>query len=104
MAISIEIVHLNDTGTVLLEAVVAGLPVLTTDTCGYAFHVLQAGAGQVIESPFEQATLDARLAEMLQSPQRGEWSERGIEYGRTQDLYRMPELAAQMILDFGAGH
>ena len=95
--------YYENTGTVLLEAVVAGLPVLTTDTCGYAFHVLQAGAGQVIASPFEQSILDARLAEMLQSPQRGEWSEHGVEYGRTQDLYRMPELAARMILDLGAG-
>ena len=34
---------------------------------------------------------------------RDEWSERRIEYGRTQDLYRMPELAAQMIPGFGVG-
>ena len=33
--------------------------------------------------------------------QREVWSERGIEYGRTQDLYRMPELAAHMIPGFG---
>jgi hypothetical protein len=35
--------------------------------------------------------------------QREVWSERGVEYGRTQDLYRMPELAAHMIPGFGVG-
>ena len=35
--------------------------------------------------------------------QREVWSERGIEYGRTQDLNRMPEPAAHMIPGFGVG-
>ena len=29
----------DTTGTVILEAVVNGLPVITTSTCGYAHHV-----------------------------------------------------------------
>lgn len=95
--------YYENTGTVLLEAIVAGLPVLTTDTCGYAFHVRQAGAGRVLGSPFRQAELDADLAGMLQSPQRSEWSSNGITYGQTQDLYRMPELAAELIAAAGAG-
>lgn len=93
--------YYENTGTVLLEAVVAGLPVLTTDTCGYAFHVLQSGAGRVLDSPFVQVELNAELARMLQSPQRGEWAQRGIAYGRSQDLYSMPELAARLIHDIG---
>ena len=93
--------YYENTGTVLLEAVVAGLPVLTTDTCGYAFHVLQADAGRVLESPFRQPELNAGLAKMLVSSQRGEWRRNGIAYGRSQDLYRMPELAARAILEPG---
>jgi UDP-glucose:(heptosyl)LPS alpha-1,3-glucosyltransferase len=94
--------YYENTGTVLLEAVVAGLPVLTTDTCGYAFHVERAAAGRVLGSPFHQDELDAALAQMLQSPQRDEWARSGIEYGRTQDLYSMPELAADLISQIGA--
>jgi len=94
--------YYENTGTVLLEAIVAGLPVLTTDTCGYAFHVHKSGAGRVLDSPFDQAALDAALADMLQSPRRGEWSGRGIRYGRSEDLYRMPELAAELIRTIGA--
>ncbi len=90
--------YYENTGTVLLEAMVAGLPVLTTDTCGYAFHVQKALAGRVVPSPFQQRVLDRELACMLTSPERDQWSSNGVAYGRTQDLYRMPQLAADIIV------
>jgi UDP-glucose:(heptosyl)LPS alpha-1,3-glucosyltransferase len=90
--------YYENTGTVLLEALVAGLPVLTTDSCGYAFHVERSGAGRVVPSPFQQERLNRELAEMLASPERGQWRERGIAYGRDEDLYSMPELAADIII------
>ena len=45
-------------GHVLLEATVSGLPVLTTSTCGYAFHVVKAGSGLVCSEPFLQNDLN----------------------------------------------
>jgi len=90
--------YYENTGTVLLEALVAGLPVLTTASCGYAFHVEQSGGGRVVPSPFEQAQLNRDLAEMLDSPQREQWRNNGICYGQREDLYSMPELAAEIIL------
>jgi UDP-glucose:(heptosyl)LPS alpha-1,3-glucosyltransferase len=89
-------------GYVLLEATVAGLPVLTTDTCGYAFHIEQAGSGEVCASPFEQQDLDQRLLEMLISPRRLQWAENGLHYADTADLYSMPETAASLIEQFAA--
>jgi len=44
---------------ILLEALTAGLPVLATDVCGYAFHIQQAGAGRVLASPFCREQCDA---------------------------------------------
>ncbi|MCB1801350.1 MAG: glycosyltransferase family 4 protein [Gammaproteobacteria bacterium] len=93
--------YYENTGTVLLEAIVAGLPVLTTAACGYAFHVDAADAGIVIANPFEQDALDRSLADMLDSPRRVSWRQNGISYGHTQDLYRMPELAADLIETLG---
>lgn len=93
--------YYENTGTVLLEAIVAGLPVLTTAACGYAFHVDAANAGRVVPSPFEQAALDQLLFEMLGSPEREQWRSNGISYGHTQDLYGMPELAADLIESIG---
>ncbi len=85
------------TGTVLLEAVVAGLPVLVTDVCGYAYHVASAQAGVVSESPFVQQTFDQELYYALTTDQRAGWYKNGIEYGANPGLYRMPETVSDLI-------
>lgn len=87
-------------GYVLLEAIIAGLPVLTTDTCGYACHVLKAEAGQVCPSPFRQQDLNERLAQMLVSAERSQWSRNGLRYGQQADLYAMPAHALDEIEAF----
>ena len=87
----------ENTGTIIVEAIVAGLPVLATATCGYAFHVEHASAGQVVPSPFRQETLNAALQEMLYSDERQSWSDNGIAYSRSEDLYSLHERAAGYI-------
>jgi UDP-glucose:(heptosyl)LPS alpha-1,3-glucosyltransferase len=91
--------YYENTGTVLLEALIAGLPVLTTDTCGYAFHVERAEAGRVVRSPFDQRQLNRDLAAMLSSRDWSRWSANGVAYGFREDLYSMPELAARIIIE-----
>jgi UDP-glucose:(heptosyl)LPS alpha-1,3-glucosyltransferase len=63
---------------VLLEAMASGLPVLTTDVCGYSAHVERAGAGVVLVSPFDQAKFNKCMAEMLVSPARAAWRDSGL--------------------------
>lgn len=73
-------------GVVLLEALVAGLPVLTTASCGYALHVDAAGAGVVLREPFRQAALDLALARMLEDS-LGAYRRRGLAYAARHDLH-----------------
>ncbi|HED12474.1 MAG TPA: lipopolysaccharide core heptose(I) kinase RfaP [Gammaproteobacteria bacterium] len=87
----------ENTGTVLLEAITAGLPVLATDVCGYAPHIERANAGSVLHSPFEQSILNQRLLQMLESPQREYWQHNGLRYAQNGDLYQMPEAAMDQI-------
>jgi UDP-glucose:(heptosyl)LPS alpha-1,3-glucosyltransferase len=89
-------------GMVILEAVVAGLPVLTTGNCGYACHVADSGAGRVCAEPFIQQQLNGCLAEML-ACDKSAWKAAGIKYGRTHDLYSMPEVMAAHILGDSSG-
>ncbi len=91
--------HFENTGNVLLEAIVAGLPVLTTDVCGFAHYVLDAGAGCVVDSPFRQENLNRQLASMLASPERADWRQRGITFGCAADVYSLPQRAAEVILE-----
>lgn len=91
----------ENTGTVLLEAIVSGLPVLTTDVCGYAFYVEKAQAGMVIPSPFDQKQFNQTLANMLSSPSRKTWQANGFQFAKTADIYSMPERVVD-ILERGA--
>ncbi|MFT4796754.1 MAG: UDP-glucose:(heptosyl)LPS alpha-1,3-glucosyltransferase [Candidatus Azotimanducaceae bacterium] len=90
--------YVENTGTVLLEAMVAGLPVLATDVCGYAHYVQDAVAGRLVPSPFDQTMFDKMLLEMLLSDERQLWRENGIKFGRFADVYSMPERAADEIV------
>jgi UDP-glucose:(heptosyl)LPS alpha-1,3-glucosyltransferase len=91
-------------GMVILEAIVAGLPVLTTKSCGYAFHVQDADAGLVIEDPFTQETMNTALLGMLQNDDRTRWKQNGLRYGITEDLYAMPERVAGLIMEAARGN
>lgn len=89
----------ENTGTVLLEAIVAGLPVLTTEVCGYAHYITEAQAGRVLPSPFRQEQLDQWLAEMLaDSTQRATWCRNALVWAQAADIYSMPQRAAEIIL------
>ena len=89
----------ENTGTALLEALVAGLPVLVTDVCGYARYIAEADSGRVLPSPFRQEQLNQWLAQMLEDgAARARWSANGLRYADSADLYSMPQRAADVIL------
>jgi UDP-glucose:(heptosyl)LPS alpha-1,3-glucosyltransferase len=85
-------------GIVLLEAAVAGLPVMTTDVCGFASYIAEAEAGVVLASPFSQPALDESLRVSLEDANaRRRWSANGLAFGRHADIYDMPERVADLI-------
>ena len=86
-------------GIVLVEALVAGLPVVATDTCGFAFHVERAGGGTVIPSPFRQQALDESVRQAVQDAAlRQHWQDNCLAYARDPELYRSSQKAADIIL------
>ena len=86
----------ENTGTVLLESMAAGLPVLTTDVCGYAHHVSAAGAGCVLESPFNQHRLNETLEQMLRADLT-DWAKNGPQYVKQPLFSVMPIKALEVI-------
>jgi len=91
-------------GMAILEAIVAGLPVLVTESCGYAFHVTRAEAGNVVKDPFVQKNLNRALENMLEkiaSQDAEHWKVNGIAYGRNGDFYDMPDKVADILLNSG---
>lgn len=86
----------ENTGTVLLEAMVAGLPVITTDVCGYAHYVRDEGMGEVLESPFSQTALNLGIQRLMEI-EREIWWERGRNFAQRADIYDMPLHACRYI-------
>jgi len=84
-------------GTVLLEALAAGLPVVVTAGCGYAHHVKAARAGILLPSPFSQEQLDRAVLRYFDGVFRAECRSSALQYARLTDLYSMQRLAADLI-------
>jgi UDP-glucose:(heptosyl)LPS alpha-1,3-glucosyltransferase len=86
------------TGTVILEAMANGLPVVTTAVCGYGEHVAKAGAGVVLAEPFSTPALIEALRgatpEVLAS-----WSAAARRYASDPALFSGLDSAADVILD-----
>ena len=87
----------ENTGTVLLEAGVAGLPVVASAACGYAHYLEDYGFGRVLPEPFDQGLFERTLAELLDgdlAPLRAG----GARLAREADIYDMPQRAADILL------
>jgi len=93
----------ENTGNVILEAIIAGLPVLASGVCGFAFHIERSKTGLVTPEPFSQQEYNKQLAYMLNSSEYSSWVKNGIEYGMTEDLYSRPETVANIIDSFEKG-
>ncbi len=82
------------TGTVLIEAMANGLPVLCTAICGFSPLVEPTGM-PVIPEPFRQEALDQALAQVL--PNLPESAKRTREYASTQDFCRRADAIVDLL-------
>ena len=89
--------RLENTGTTLIEAMYCGLPVVATENCGFAHHLLQAGAGLVCPLPYEEKVFDRMLLEAIYSPRREDWIRQAKKYCQTKDLYGLIDAAADVV-------
>jgi len=97
-ALLIHPAYRENTGTVLLEAAVSGLPVITTAVCGYAHFIADHQLGVVLSLPFQQQDLNKALERALTDEElRKRWRENGLRFAQNADIYDMPKRAADEI-------
>jgi UDP-glucose:(heptosyl)LPS alpha-1,3-glucosyltransferase len=89
--------HDENTGGVILESMLHGLPVLTTDVCGYATHVTAAQGGVVIPSPFSQTQMNHAVFDLITSPNRQALGTNAKTYVQSLDLYTRPRRVVDLI-------
>jgi len=91
----------ENTGNVILEAAIAGLPVVATDVCGYAHFIEDYQLGAVVYSPFQVENLVAKVASVLDRD-RDHWRHQGAHLASTGDIFSRPQRAAEYIEAIGA--
>jgi UDP-glucose:(heptosyl)LPS alpha-1,3-glucosyltransferase len=94
--------HSEAAGAVLLEAMVAGLPVITTDVCGYAHYVAHQQQGRVITAAMADQQLAAVVAEVAAcDPQL--WRQLARDFIGSNDIFSMMDNAVGFIEQLGSG-
>ncbi len=87
----------ENTGNVIVEAMVAGCAILATNVCGYAFHVKKAQAGCLLDEPFAQQEMNMLLVKMLCSDRLHSWGKNAFTYADQVDLYSRHQVAVDII-------
>lgn len=90
----------ENTGTVILESMVAGLPVLTTENCGYAVWVERYSAGRVVPDPFDQGCLDRELRSLLTVCDLEEMSACAAAVAERNEIFSLVPTAADLLETF----
>ena len=90
--------YTENTGTILIEAMLCNLPILATGVCGFAFHVTDSHAGKICPEPFSQSQFNTMLSEMLNANALDVFSGKGPAYCDKTDLYSLIDRAADIII------
>lgn len=77
----------ENTGTVILEAIIMGLPVIASGICGYAKYIDQSGCGAVITEPFAQKNFNQIVYKILSENKTSELSHKGLIFREKADIY-----------------
>ncbi len=90
----------ENTGNAIVEGLIAGIPVIATSNCGYAFHINNSGAGFVIAGlDFSQNEFNAKLLKALTLSEKtiSSWHIKALQYADKTDFYSRPAVAADII-------
>lgn len=83
-------------GNVILEAILAGCPVLASDHCGFAHYVTDNHLGKLIPPAATPAAI-ARLLESLLVVTKNEWQLNAEQFKRSADVFSRTERALEAI-------
>lgn len=92
----------ENTGTVLLEAMVAGLPVIASAACGYAPYIESYVMGEVLSEPIAPDSMAAAIERLLDADPE-QWRHRGRTFADSADIFSMPRRAAELIEQLWGG-
>jgi UDP-glucose:(heptosyl)LPS alpha-1,3-glucosyltransferase len=93
--IMIHPARFESAGSVLIEAIAAGVPVIATATCGFAYFVAEIHGKLVLKEPFCQEELNEAMVQALQM--LPELTEKTIDYASRTDFCSRAARAVDML-------
>lgn len=88
----------ENTGTVILESIVMGLPVVASCICGYAEYIDNSGCGLVVCEPFIQKDFNTKVLRVLEDGYMlKNMSDNGINFARSADIYNADDKIIELI-------
>lgn len=97
--------YVENTGTVILEAIALHLPVMTTENCGFSHFVKESNAGVVLSIPFEQMRMNNALKEMLEnSAKLTQYRQSSKQFCEETELYSMVDVIVDHLEKFHLNH
>ncbi len=85
-------------GKVLIEALMARLPILTTGVCGHSNHVTNANAGIVLPLPFDQTQCDQALFSLLDNENSLENFKKNADtYVNSRNFFGLGKIVTEII-------
>ncbi len=90
----------ENTGNAIVEGLISGTPVLATSNCGYAFHITNADAGQVINGDnYSQDEFNDTLQQVMEQLPKNHtiWRANAIAYSDKTDFYSRPSAITDII-------
>ena len=97
--------YVENTGTVILEAMALHLPVITTGNCGFSHYIKEANAGVVLSMPFEQSGMNHALKDMIENSKIiNDCRYNASRYCNRIDLYSMADEVVDQLETFYLNH
>lgn len=87
----------DNTGTVILEAMACGLPVICSGVCGYATHVRAGEGGAVLGEPYDPGEASRALTAALDRTTLARWSANALAYVARTDIHGGIDRAVALI-------
>lgn len=92
-------------GSVLIEALACGLPVICTGLCGFSTYVKESGAGHVLDGEFQQEELNAAIESLLADRENLNYlSREALEYTRHTNLTGRASAVVDLLEEFFHGN
>ena len=93
--------YVENTGTIILEALALNIPTVVTENCGFSWYTEESKSGIVVPVPYKQEFLNKALYRLLKEKEFfNKCKLNAKNYCANKDFYRMPKEVVQYLEDF----